>query len=242
MNTRTLFLSAILLSGILIACNNGGSSENNLSASASIGQHAGRSNSMFINANYSDWSDKISSARINFGDFTVAISGIDMWSDSNAPINTSGDVVNVDIAPGNTLEEQVISLSSGVLENVQIEQRFETSMLVYGNEKQCELLNWKHFSSDWSVLNKTPKGDYQCKSYNLKERTQFPSFSLEEIKEEIKNNCNETCYEDIKNASAIDENNSAVVISHYFIKISGTNKSTGKVVEKTIKVYNPIGC
>jgi len=146
------------------------------------------------------------------------------------------------LQPEKIWKNKLLGITEGVLENVLVEQSFETNMLVYGDEKQCELHDWKHFTSEWTSLQKTPKGEYKCKRYSQQERHQFPKFDLTEIKKAVSNQCSEICYQGIKDAETIDENNSAVRISHYFIRITENNKKTGELVQKSIRVDNPAGC
>lgn len=242
MKTIQFYLIIAIIATGFQACNNSTASPSEKSSSAITSEVADHSYSLFINNNYSDWDEKISSARVNFGDFSVIISGLQIWNDEGNPLSTAGNIVNIDISPGENLEEQFVSITEGVLENVLVEQRFETSMLIYGNEKLCELLDWKHFTSEWSPLQKTPKGEFKCAAYSQQERIQFPDFDVKEIKDAVRNHCSDSCYDVIKDATTIDENNSSVRISHYFIRISGKLKSTGEMVQKTIRVYNPAGC
>jgi hypothetical protein len=112
-------------------------------------------------------------------------------------------------------------------------------MSIQGEEPHLDLTNWKHYQSGWKPVSKISNNKYRCLSYTESEQTRFPEVTLEDVKLEIA----ET--ENYKEWLSYLDNKypfGSVMVSNYFIKISGVNKKTGKKIIKTIVFEMAMGC
>jgi len=126
-----------------------------------------------------------------------------------------------------------------MLSDVKVEQSYMTSMSIQGEGPHLDLIGWKHYQSEWKPVTKIDNDRYKCLSYSESEQTQFPEVTLEEVKHEImetKNHKEWLSYLDKKYPFG------SVMISHYFIRISGFNKRTGKKIIKNVMFVMAMGC
>ena len=65
---------------------------------------------------------------------------------------TQKDTVYLYSELGETIEGQTISISTEQLINLTIEQRYETSVTIMGEGPHCDLIDWKHYDSEWKTL------------------------------------------------------------------------------------------
>ena len=139
------------------------------------------------------------------------------------------------------LKISIIGIETNVLENVKIEQRYETSLTIMDEGPHRDLTEWKHFSSEWKTL-KQKNGKFLCLSYSEKETEKFPESSIEELKAEVKVKCGEKWARHIENVTSLTEYPCGIAISRYFLRITGQFKTNGKKISKLIVIENPMGC
>ncbi len=143
---------------------------------------------------------------------------------------------------GESIEGKNISISTELLINLKIEQRFETSMTIMGDGPFCDLDEWKHYYSEWKILKANNKGQFVCDSYALEDRNKFPKIQISELKEIVKKKCGSEYFKQISKIKSPTEYPSTVGISRYFLKLSGKRKDNGLIISKIIIILEPIGC
>lgn len=181
---------------------------------------------------------------LKFADIEVNFDSLKLWDYEKENIdelqNIVGDSVGVEIELGDDLQEQTFSLKySEMLSDINVEQSYMTSMSIQGEGPHLDLIGWKHYRSEWKPVTKISTNKYKCLSYSESEQTKFPEVTLEEVKHEIKETENYKewlTYLDKKYPFG------SLMISHYFIKISGLNKKTGKRIVKTVMFVMAMGC
>lgn len=180
---------------------------------------------------------------IKFSDFiTVTLTRLSVWNEENELDKVHKDSVYLYIELGETIEGQLLSVVTTELRDIKVAQRYETSITVMNEGPHCDLINWKHYNSEWKQLERNETGDFVCEKYTRADAEKFPAITVEELKEAVKTHCNEGWLELINNINAPTEYPSGVGISRYFLKVTGVRKQDNQLVEKIIILENPMGC
>jgi hypothetical protein len=175
---------------------------------------------------------------IHFGEFTLDIQNFSTFDENDLPAISQTDTLTINADIGENLSRSSLVISEE-LTDVKIEQRYETSVTIMDEGPHCDMVDWKHYTSEWKVLKSETDNIFKCADYTEKEQEKFPEVSLQEFREAIKKHCGEPGIEHIK--SPVDYP-SGVGISRIYLKISGTQKSTGKFIVKYLIFEIPMGC
>jgi hypothetical protein len=143
---------------------------------------------------------------------------------------------------GETIESSIIKISSEILDKIELEQRIETSVTIMNEGPHCDLIHWKHFTSDWKKLKEESKWMFKGNSYTNGEDSKFPTVDMKELVAEANRECGQIYAELAKSAKSPNDNPCVVTVSRYFIKVKGVNKRTRRKFETIITVKMPMGC
>lgn len=179
-------------------------------------------------------------AKIQFQNFSLEIESLELWEQSKLLDITFLADSEVDIELGETLEGSTIKVLNSQLSNINIEMRYETSISIMNEGPHCDLIDWKHYTSDWSELSTEGTNFFKAASYSTQDWERFPEVTVDEILEAVKQEC--SGWEDhARTIKSPNDYPSAVGVSRYFLRISGTDK-TGKQVTRTLTFNVPMGC
>lgn len=179
---------------------------------------------------------------IKFRELSISINRLLIFDEEKKLNQIQKDTVYIYAELGETIENQKIEILSEQITDLSIEQRYETSITISNEGPHCDLTEWKHFYSDWTLLSKNENGLFICHKYSEKDYSNFPKVKIEELKNEVKRECGEEMYKLISKNKKVIENNCGVGISRYFLRIKGTNKENGQIVTKLIIIETPMGC
>lgn len=179
---------------------------------------------------------------IRFKEFSVSISRLLIYDADKKLNQIQKDTVEIYAEVGEQIEGQLISISSEMLSDFSVEQRYETSITIMNEGPHCDLIEWKHFDSEWKNLKTTKSGQFKGAKYSEKDSERFPQITMEELKEAVREHCSEDWVMLLDNAIKPTEYPSAVAISRYFLRISGKRKDNGNLVTKMIIIETPMGC
>jgi glucan-binding YG repeat protein len=179
---------------------------------------------------------------IRFKEFSIRINRLILYDEENVMNQIQGDTVEIHAELGETIEGQLLSVVSGQLTDVKVEQRYQTSVTIMDEGPHCDLTEWKHFYSEWNLLNKNNQGQFTCAKYTEKDIEIFPEISIDDLKQKVKEECGPEWFKLVENIKTPTEYPSGVSISRYFLKVTGRSKSSGKTVTKVIIVETPMGC
>lgn len=175
---------------------------------------------------------------IKFDEFSIVISRFVADDEEGLLDKTWQDSVFIWGTLAESIEGQTIKFNGyEKLEDLKVEQCYETSVTIMDEGPHCDLLDWKHYTSPWKTLRQTEAGLFRCLSYTLKEHEKFPEVSTAELKEAVKEHCGEEWSEVVKHPL---EYPAGVGISTYFLRISG--EKDGASFVKIIAIYSPMGC
>lgn len=140
------------------------------------------------------------------------------------------------------MEESIITIQTEAYKDIEIYQAVETSVTIMNEGPHCDLTNWKHFTSDWRKVKVLKPNTFQVTPYNNGETRNFPKVTIQEVMEAAKQKCGESWAKHIKDVKSVFDYPCDVGVSRYFLKIKGTDKASGRKIEKTIIVSIPMGC
>ncbi|MBK5719705.1 hypothetical protein JGH11_02340 [Dysgonomonas sp. Marseille-P4677] len=180
--------------------------------------------------------------KIKFSEVTVSFPKSIILLNEEEPIIEAyqSDSIHIIIEMGETIEGQLIEIITDNLNNMKIEQCYETSITVMNEGPHCDLTNWRHYLSNWIELNKNTNNQFICYTYEDNEKEIFPEIDIEELKDAVLVHCGEKWHELIKEKSNPKEYPFGVGISRYYLKITGYNEK--EFVSKIIILENPMGC
>lgn len=179
--------------------------------------------------------------KVKFNELEIAINGMTIF-DAEKMERIQKDTAEIDAEVGETIEGRTIFISSKQLIGLNIEQRYETSVTIMNEGPHCDLIDWKHFNSEWKSLKQNSNGQFVGDKYSEQDYSIFPEVSMDELKQTVKEQCGEDWFKLLERTNSPLEYPCAVNISRYFLRITGQRKDNGQKVAKLIIIKTPMGC
>lgn len=179
---------------------------------------------------------------IKFNELTLSINRLVIYDEEGRMAQIQKDTVEIYAELGETIEGQLISITTDQLTDLTVEQRYETSVTIMNEGPHCDLTDWKHFYSDWKRLEVNNAGQFICDQYAEKDYEKFPKVSMDDLKQKVKEQCGVEWFKHVENVKTPTEYPSGVGISRYFLRVTGQRKDNGQTVTKWIVVEMPMGC
>jgi len=179
---------------------------------------------------------------IKFNELSISINRLIIYDEDKRIEQIHKDTVEIYAEYGETIEGQLISISSEQLTALTVEQRYETSVTIMDEGPHCDLTDWKHFYSDWKRLQAINSRQFICNKYSEKDHKKFPKISIDDLKQRVKVQCGDEWLKLVEKVKTSTEYPSRVGISRYYLKVSGRNKENGQTVTKLIIIETPLGC
>lgn len=185
---------------------------------------------------------KTKNTSINFNELSVSINRLVLFDESTVVNETQKDTVYLYGDIGQTIENQSIIISTSLLVNLQVDQRYETSVTIMDDGPHCDLVNWKHYLSDWKPLKATNENTFTGHSYSEEESHRFPVIPITELREEVKNHCGDRWTALIASIKSPTAEPAAVGISRYFLRIRGKRSDNNLTITKYIVLEVAMVC
>ena len=235
---------SILTLTILCSCNN---SSTNITATAQIDSIVSDTTSISNQTSKAsiltnDEEDVDTIITIKFNELSISINRLIIYDEDKKIDQIQKDTVEIYSELGETIEGQLISISSDQLTGLTVEQRYETSVSILNEGPHCDLTDWKHFYSDWNKLQANSKGQFTCDKYTEKDYEKFPKISIADLKQKVKEQCGDDWFKLVKKVKLPTEYPSGVSISRYYLRVTGQRKDNGQTVTKLIVIETPMGC
>lgn len=184
-----------------------------------------------------------SSIFIEFEEFKVFVENAVLINDESEDLEKDNkDSVSLFLELGEDLDGKRLYIESKVLENIRIEQRFQTTSGITLESEQCDLRNWKHYLSEWQELHMPEPNIFVTKVYTDEDSKLFPKVTATELKDAIKQNCVGNFISEAEKAVSVHEYPMWVSISQYYFRVSGYHRESKEKMSKIIKVNLPLGC
>lgn len=179
---------------------------------------------------------------IHFNEFDIEINGIAVFDKENSLDSIQKDSVYIYCELAYSIQGKVIRISPSLIDSLHLEQHYQTSLTVEGEGPHCDLLDWKHYTSEKRAMKEIGPGQFLFERYTREDIQKFPNVTMKQVKQEIKNTCGDGWYQAAKNCKAVTEYPCSVGISTYYITIKGILKSSGKRFSKLVTIDSPMGC
>lgn len=132
-----------------------------------------------------------------------------------------------------------IALSNKKLK-LKLEQRYETSLSVQDEGPHLDLVQWKHFVSDWVEVLPRKAGIYRSLLISQEEANRFPSIELSSVLDEIKRQ-DPNWLNVVKNAKSIRDYPFSIGVSTVSFRISVFTGNKWIPVH-VVHCLHPMGC
>jgi hypothetical protein len=170
----------------------------------------------------------------------VSIYSLIVWDEKKKYSKIQGDTSYIINESGEAVIGQKFKIISNQLTELKLEQRYETSVTISGDGPHCDLLEWKHYQSDWLELKPRIPRTYQISDYSDMEKEMFPIINMIEFKEEIRKYCGEGWDYLVENITKPTQYPSYVGISKIYLRISGY--LNGQSFTKIVILEVAMGC
>jgi hypothetical protein len=186
-------------------------------------------------------SQTIGTTLIRFPEFSLEIEGMSPFDDKELDKVFPTDMAfSADL--GETLQGSIIKIVSNRLDKIRVEQKVETSVTIMNEGPHCDLINWTHFTSNWTRLEEIEALIFAAATYNNGESTRFPNVDMAKLAKAAEKKCGEGWAEEVQKCKSVNDYPCGVGVSRYFIKVLAVDKVTGKKIERTITIHIPMGC
>ena len=186
---------------------------------------------------------------LNFEDFSVRVFRFKTFNKNiNEVVFSKDSIIKVKSDLGFTPFCKVVQIKNSNWNETRVYWRYKTSLSISDEGPHLDLLDWKHYTSDWEEVDKIDGNNWWLIDYGIVRRERkFPDVSKEEIIQAIIDHSdNDSQWLDVwnkyyKNKHANDVLLSLFDFSHMYLKITGIDEN-GVKQERMIEIMIPLGC
>jgi hypothetical protein len=152
--------------------------------------------------------------------------------------------IAVDVELGDTIFGQAIVLvprDGAEQKNFRVQAQYETSLTILWEGAHRDLLDWKHFRSEWSDLEQLGDVKFRMPTYTDEEASRFPTVSSKEIYQAVREAGGSNWAERVKQVRGPNEYPASVGISTLRLRILVQEESEWRELHR-IEFKLPMGC
>lgn len=179
---------------------------------------------------------------IRFEELSLRIEGIKAWDEKNELSKIQNDSAFVSLDIGEILTSNQIIILESNYNVIKILERFENSLTIMNEGPHCDLINWKHYTSEWFELKSSNNKTFIALQMNPERTEKFVEINIDNLKKVIKDKCGDDWAELVKDVKTIREYPYGVSTSKIELKIILRNSILNKTIEKLIVFEVPMGC
>jgi len=167
----------------------------------------------------------------------------EVWNTTEDLSKINKNVAKIEVALEGNPEDKFFKISPYNYKKIEIFQRLENSISIMDEGPHCDLINWKHYTSDWVQIPYNRDDNlFKTITYSQVEKNKFIPIEMDDLKQAVKEHCDERWADLIKDATSLSpQHHISISPSRIFLKIILTNNE-GKVTEKIIEFSIPMGC
>ncbi|WP_375561651.1 hypothetical protein ACE193_03620 [Bernardetia sp. OM2101] len=182
---------------------------------------------------------------VKFDKINIKFISSDIWSKEDEFEKTYTDSIKINSGLGESFKNKVFEIiqKDSSIVDVEVFESYQTSLGVSEEGAHLDLLNWKHFNSEWQKLI-IKNNSFISKEYSEKESKLFPKVNTKQILEAVmveyggeENKFTERA-RNCKNANSYP---CSVMINQFNFKIVVTDKN-GSKINYFILINLPMGC
>ena len=158
-------------------------------------------------------------------------------------IELSGRRATVDLEVGEEIggRDVVLHARPGAAAEFKIEQRIETSLTVSDEGPHLDLIEWKHYQSEWVALDGLGANRFRIREVSDEDRARFPDASPEEIRAAVWSAGGEKWAELVKDVKGPHDAPASVGLSKITLRVSVKEGGGWKVIH-VIDLLVAMGC
>jgi hypothetical protein len=179
---------------------------------------------------------------ITFDDLEVLVEDLVIMNHNLGLNKIQSDTIKYTVELGDTPEEKMLYIKPFIhYKKVEVFQSYTTSMTVMNEGPHCDLVNWKHYSSDWVPIRLKGNNTFQICSYSEEDRDVFVDVQIDELVKAVGTRCGNSYAELVKDIQSITQYPIGISISTIYLKIIVTDLENN-TIEKIIAFEFPLGC
>ena len=182
---------------------------------------------------------------INFDKLQVRFSSNDIYNKRTEFEKNYQDSMIINAGLGESFEDKKFEIFSKnvSIEKIEVFESYQTSVGISDEGAHLDLLNWKHFDSEWEKLN-FKEDSFIAKKYSQEQAQRFPKVTTKQILQAVyeeygaEENKFSKLARDCQNANDYP---CSVMINRYSFKIVITDNK-GQIANYFIVINLPMGC
>ena len=179
--------------------------------------------------------------KIDYPEFEFTISHQSLYGDGI--INKKNkDTTELYLDLGEYIDSAIIEIHHDGIYNIDIYQKHENSLTISNEGPHCDLIDWKHYNSEWIPIKKYNNYDFVAQKYSDEDWQRFIDVDISEIQDAVLEHCGEEWAERVIDIKNYNDYPCSVSMNRILFKIVLTNKETGKSIEQIIVFEVPMGC
>lgn len=174
-----------------------------------------------------------------FFDFTISHSTLYADGLINQK-NNDTTIIYLDL--GEYLDSASIEVHHDGTHTVDIYQMYQNSITIMNEGPHCDLVNWKHYNSEWIAIKKYNDYDFIAESYTNGEWENFIDIDIRELQNAVLEHCGDEWAKHVADINAANEYPSSVGMNRILFKIEMTHPTSQIKTQQIIAFEIPMGC
>lgn len=157
--------------------------------------------------------------------------------------NLSAEEVDFDLDLSESIENQMIALNTypNDLREFKVEQQFETSMTISNEGPHMDLIDWKHYTSDWQEIKRIEGNKFLTSKISESDSIRFPKVTSKEIYKEVLKGGDRKWAEYARSCKSPNDYPCSVSVSRISFRIMAKEYGQWNVIHR-INFMIPMGC
>jgi hypothetical protein len=156
--------------------------------------------------------------------------------------NLSRHPIFVDLDLSESIENQIILLHGTIPEReFKLEQQFETSLVISDEGPHLDLIDWKHYRSEWREIKKLGNNKFLTLKLSEADASRFPHVTMQEIYQEVLKKGDDRWTNLVRTAKTINDYPIGISVSKISLRIKVWEDERWRVL-KRLEFTIPMGC
>ena len=131
------------------------------------------------------------SNRLEFKEIVLILDDNETWSILKNLDRDNEDTLIVSLDLGQSIYDQTIEIEQKSEGVVTVYQRYENSITIMDEGPHCDLIDWKHYYSDWEQL-KINDNQFKINSFSLEDSKKFIEIDMNDLRKVVQKHCGNT--------------------------------------------------
>jgi hypothetical protein len=157
--------------------------------------------------------------------------------------NLAAKETDIELDLGESIENQIIALNTypNDLREFKVEQQFETSMTVMDEGPHMDMVDWKHFTSDWREIQRMEGNRFLTSQISEADNLRFPKVTSKEIYQAVLKGGDRKWAEHARSCKNANDYPCGVTTSRISLRIMAKEDGRWNVIHR-INFKIPMGC